>query len=145
MDFNIPRTTTFYGEAILECQRSRIDSEKREPPKQTCSSTRRTTESIDLCELLDTEPKTQWQSMFIILEHRHRLLHVRALLSKRNRGEQEICSMQSDWDTYARHDFQNSLALLLLDRLQLTAVYYYRREVSIPHLKCGENAVKTLL
>ena len=29
--------------------------------------------------------------MLIILGRRHRLLHVRALLSKRNRGEQEIC------------------------------------------------------
>ena len=76
------------------------------------------------------------QSMFIILGHRHRLLHVRALLAKWNRGEKEIFSMQSDWHTYSRHDFQNSLALLQLDRLQLTAVYYYRREVSTPHLKC---------
>ena len=30
------------------------------------------------------------QSMFIILGHRHRLLHVRALLAKRKRGESEI-------------------------------------------------------
>ena len=29
--------------------------------------------------------------MLIILGRRHRLLHVRALLAKRNRGEQEIC------------------------------------------------------
>ena len=29
--------------------------------------------------------------MSVILEHRHRLLHVRALLAKRNGGEQEIC------------------------------------------------------
>ena len=29
--------------------------------------------------------------MFIILGRRHRPLHVRALLAKRNRGEQEIC------------------------------------------------------
>ena len=43
--------------------------------------------NIELCELLDTEPKNAVQSMFIILGHRHRLLHVRALLEKRNRGE----------------------------------------------------------
>ena len=42
--------------------------------------------NIELCELLDTEPKRLVQSMFIILGHRHRLLHVRALLAKRNRG-----------------------------------------------------------
>ena len=41
-----PRTTTLYCEAIAECQRSRIDSETREPPEPTCSSTRPTTESI---------------------------------------------------------------------------------------------------
>ena len=41
-----PRTTTFYCEAIAECQRSRIDTENREPPEPTCSSTRPTTESI---------------------------------------------------------------------------------------------------
>ena len=39
--------------------------------------------NIELCELLDMEPKTV-QGMFIILGHRHRLLHVRALLAKRN-------------------------------------------------------------
>ena len=44
-----------------------------------------------LCELLDMEPKAQCKSMSIILGRRHRLLHVRALLAKRNRGEQEIC------------------------------------------------------
>ena len=40
--------------------------------------------NIELCELLV-------QSLLIILGRRHRLLHVRALLAKRNRGEQEIC------------------------------------------------------
>ena len=43
--------------------------------------------NIELCELLDMEPKNAVQSMFIILGHRHRLLHVRALLAKRNRGK----------------------------------------------------------
>ena len=37
--------------------------------------------NIELCELFETEPKTQCKSMFIILEHWHRLLHVRALLA----------------------------------------------------------------
>ena len=37
--------------------------------------------NIELCELLDTEPKTQCTDMFIILGHWHRLLHVRALLA----------------------------------------------------------------
>ena len=46
MDFNNSRTTTFYCEAIAECQRSRIHSENREPPEPTCSSTRPATESI---------------------------------------------------------------------------------------------------
>ena len=36
---------------------------------------------------------------------------------------------RSDWDTYSRHDFQNSIALLQLDRLQLTALYCNRRGV----------------
>ena len=46
MDFKNSRTTTFYCEAIAECQRSRMDSENREPSEPTCSSTRPTTESI---------------------------------------------------------------------------------------------------
>ena len=39
--------------------------------------------------------------------------------------------------------FQNSLALVQLDRSQLTAVYCNRRGVLIPNLKCSENTVKT--
>ena len=39
--------------------------------------------NIELCELLDTEPKTQCKVGFIILGRRHRLLHVRALLAKK--------------------------------------------------------------
>ena len=39
--------------------------------------------------------------------------------------------------------FPNSLALLQVDRLQLTAVYCNRRGVYIPHLKGRENTVKT--
>ena len=37
--------------------------------------------NIELCELLETEPKTQCKSMFIILGHWHRLLPVRALIA----------------------------------------------------------------
>ena len=47
--------------------------------------------NIELCELLDVEPKSTVQSMSVVLGRRHRLLHVRALLAKRNGGEQEIC------------------------------------------------------
>ena len=51
--------------------------------------------NIELCELLDVEPKSTVQSMSVILGRRHRLLHVRALLAKRNGGEQEICKVHS--------------------------------------------------
>ena len=37
--------------------------------------------NIELCELIETEPKNAVQSMFIILGHWHCLLHVRALLA----------------------------------------------------------------
>ena len=47
--------------------------------------------NIELCELLDMEPKSTVQSMSIILGFGHRLLHVRTLLAQRNGGEQEIC------------------------------------------------------
>ena len=47
--------------------------------------------NIELCELLDMEPKAQCKVCLIILGRRHRLLHVRALLAQRNGGEQEIC------------------------------------------------------
>ena len=45
MDFKIPGLPHSV-EARAKYQRSRIDSEDREPPKSTCSSTRPTTESI---------------------------------------------------------------------------------------------------
>ena len=106
-EFN--REITFYSEAIAWCQRSRIDSEDREPPSSTCSSTRPTTESIikSLKSRIKTNDSWSWEhqivritrhgtqstvlGMFITLGRRHRLLHVRALLAKRIRGEQEIC------------------------------------------------------
>ena len=46
--------------------------------------------NIELCELLETEPKTQCKSMLIILERRHRLLHVQAFLAQRNSGPSKI-------------------------------------------------------
>ena len=46
--------------------------------------------NIELCELLETEPKTQRKVCFIILEHWYPLLHVRALLAQRKRGESAI-------------------------------------------------------
>ena len=47
--------------------------------------------NIELCELLEDGTQSTVQGMLIILGRRHRLLHVRALLANRNRGEQEIC------------------------------------------------------
>ena len=41
--------------------------------------------NIELCELFETDPKTQCTAWLIILEHRHRLLHVRAFLAQRNK------------------------------------------------------------
>ena len=54
--------------------------------------------NIELCELPDTA-RTQdtVQGMFIILGRRHRLLHMRALLANRNRGEQEIHQVHDDF------------------------------------------------
>ena len=52
--------------------------------------------NIELCELLDTEPKTQCKVCFIILGHWHRLLHVRALLAKRNRGYKKFVQYTMD-------------------------------------------------
>ena len=46
--------------------------------------------NIELCELLDMEPKAQCK-VCLSTGRRHRPLHVRALLAKRNGGEQEIC------------------------------------------------------
>ena len=42
---------------------------------------------IELCELLETEPKTQCKVCLSYWEHWHRLLHVRALLWRKGRGE----------------------------------------------------------
>ena len=70
-------TTTFRCETRAKYLRLTIDSENKEPPRSTCSSTRPTTRSMiksfvpnqkqmirdvgnyELCELLETEPKTQ--------------------------------------------------------------------------------------
>ena len=38
--------------------------------------------NTELCELLDVEPKAQCKVMSVILGHRHRLLHVRSLLTR---------------------------------------------------------------
>ena len=46
MDFKIPGLPHSTVKQIAQCQRLRIDSENREPPEPTCSSTRPTTESI---------------------------------------------------------------------------------------------------
>ena len=44
--------------------------------------------NVELFELLETEPKTKCKVCFIKLGRRHSLLHVRALLAKRNGREQ---------------------------------------------------------
>ena len=41
-------------------------------------------DNIELFQLLETDPKTQYEALLIILECRHRLLHMRAFLTKRN-------------------------------------------------------------
>ena len=46
IDFNIPGLPHSTVKQLQQCQRSRIDSENREPPKSTRSSTRPTTKSI---------------------------------------------------------------------------------------------------
>ena len=99
------KTTTYLRETRAEYQRSTTDSENWEPPKSTCSSTRDLRQSQSF-NPFSQESKTNdsWsceerivritrhgtrnavQSMFILLGRWHRLLHVRALLAKRNRG-----------------------------------------------------------
>ena len=61
--------------------------------------------NIELCELLETEPKSAVQSIFIILGHWHRLLHVRALLASRKRSESEIHQVYdgSSFNSRQRH------------------------------------------
>ena len=46
MDFKIPGLPHSITKQLQSAQRSRIDSENREPPEPTCSSTRPTTKSI---------------------------------------------------------------------------------------------------
>ena len=49
--------------------------------------------NIELCELLETGTQNAVHSMLIILEHRHRLLHMRAFLAERNIGQSKICKV----------------------------------------------------
>ena len=51
--------------------------------------------NIELCELLDVEPKSTVKSMSVVLGRRHRLLHVRTLLARWNEREQEIPHVHS--------------------------------------------------
>ena len=98
------RVTTFGCEACAEHSRSRIDSENREPPRSTFSSTRSTTKQnlqpvqcgVETNDSGSGQRRVVWivrdghqdavQSMPITLEWRHRLLHMRASL-KRNSGQ----------------------------------------------------------
>ena len=93
--------TTFRCEACAEHKRSRIDSENWEPSWSTCSSTKSTTKPslqpvqyrVKTNESGRGQGRTVWiawdgpqnamQSMPIILEWRHRLLHMRASLKKK--------------------------------------------------------------
>ena len=51
--------------------------------------------NIQLCELLDMEPKAQCKVCLSYWDAGIVLLHVRALLARRNGGEQEICQVHS--------------------------------------------------
>ena len=106
IDFNIPglphsAVKQLHGASVRD-----LIQKTENHPHPTRTSTRSSTTStrsqeskdmtrdvgnIELCELLDVEPKSTVQSMSILLGRRHRLLHVRALLAKRNGGKQEIC------------------------------------------------------
>ena len=68
-------------------QRDQQQSQSFNPCSQESKQMIHEVGNIELCELLDMESKNAVRSMFIILGHRHRLLHVRAFLAKRNRGE----------------------------------------------------------
>ena len=88
------RTTTFCSETITWCQRSRFDSEDREPPSSTCtakwSSTTSTIQSFQ--QTITRHDSWSWehrlvrttrcgtqstvQNMSVVLGRRHRLLHV---------------------------------------------------------------------
>ena len=72
-------------------QRDLQQSQQFNPFSQESKEMIREIGNIELCELLDMEPKSTVQSMSIILGRWHRLLHVRALLAKRDGGKQEIC------------------------------------------------------
>ena len=62
-------------------QRDLQQSQSFNPFSQQSKVMIRDVGNIELCELLETEPKNAVQSVFIILGHWHRLLHVRALLA----------------------------------------------------------------
>ena len=109
IDFNIPRlphsaVKQSHGASVRDLIQ-KIDK----PPSSTCTSTRSSTTSTiqSLQPRIKRHDSWRWehwtvrttrcgtqstvQSLLIILGRRNRLLHVRALLAKRNRGEQEIC------------------------------------------------------
>ena len=58
--------------------------------------------NVELCELLDMEPKSTVQSVSVTLGRPHRLLHVLALLAKRNGGEPEIRSIHNGSPFYSK-------------------------------------------
>ena len=46
--------------------------------------------NIELCEFLETEPQNAVHNVLIILEYQYTLLHVRAFLAERNKGQSEV-------------------------------------------------------
>ena len=54
--------------------------------------------NIEFFELLETEPQDAVHSMPIILERRHRLLHMRAFLAERNRCQSNFFFLKYTMD-----------------------------------------------
>ena len=81
--------------------------------------------------------------MSVVLGRRHRLLHVRALLAKRNRGEQEICQVHngSPFDSQLLHEERATPRESAQEKLQEEVLLRYprrihpRREVPQEHVR----------
>ena len=115
------RVTTFRCGACAEHKRSRIDSKNWEPPRPTCSSTRSTTKPnlqpfqsrVKTDDSGRGQRRTVWiardgpqsavQSMPIILEKRHRLVHMRASLKRNSDANRSV--IQNTLDLF---QFQNT-------------------------------------
>ena len=80
-------------------QRDLQQSQSFNPFSQESKQMIRDVGNLELCELLDTEPKTQCTVCLSYLGHLHRLLHVQALLAQRNRGRIRNSS-SSRWTSF---------------------------------------------